>query len=209
MNKTWRKVAVFSATTLLVVMTNGAVFAADRVSLTDIEGRLANIESALYVPFKVQIAGGICDTGGAGTSNPLITIDSNAPSGVFLVTGVLVRTNDIPSTGFVALSLNRITIDGIAYDTRTANLTDNVGGTGVQESFDIMGTPVQVTANLNDHTPGGNVPHQIAADAAGNNDIPYELFCRTDDLDLTILNIMVTGWKRPSETVAVTYTPGD
>jgi hypothetical protein len=180
-----------------------------RVSLTDIEARLANIEAAQYVPFKVQIGGGICNTAAVGSANPQITIDGNAPSGTFMVTSVLVKTDDIPTTGFRFLSLNSMVLDGTRYDTKTPNLTGSSGGSGVLESFEILGAPVALTNDLDDHTVSASVPREIVANSAGSSDIRIELFCRTDIENLNILNVVVAGWKRPAETVTVTYTPGN
>lgn len=208
MNNSCTRFVVTMATGLLTLAWAGAALAQARISLTDIESRLANIEAAQYAPFKVQIGGGTCNTAAAGSANPRIIIDGNATTGTFLVTSVLVKTADIPLSGFVALSLNSIRIDGTSYDTRTPNLTGSAGGSGVQESFDILGTPVALSGDLNDHTPGANVPHQIVASSGGSSDIDIQLFCRSDVDDLDILNVVVSGWKQSSESVTVTYVPG-
>jgi hypothetical protein len=34
------------------------------------------------------------------------------------------------------------------------------------------------------------------------------MFCSSLDQDLTIDSILVAGWKRPADTVTVTYLPG-
>ncbi len=162
-----------------------------------------------YVPFKVEVAGGTCNTAAAGSANPLVTIDSDGVDGAFTVTGILMKTSDIPATGFAFLSINYLTVDGTLFDTRTANLTGNAGGSGVLESFDIMGTPVRLTGNLNDHTPGANFPHQIVAHSEGINDVSIQFFYRTDTVDLDILFVTVSGWKRAADTITVNYIPGN
>ncbi len=162
-----------------------------------------------YVPFKVEVLGGTCNTAAAGSANPLVTIDSDGVDGTFTVTGILMKTDNIPATGFVGLSINSVTVDGTSFDTRTANLTGNAGGTGVLESFDIMGTPVRLTSDSNDHTPGANFPHQIVAHSEGINDVSIQFFCRTDAVDLDILFVAVSGWKRAADTITVNYIPGN
>lgn len=186
-----------------------SVPAADRVSLTDIESRLANIEAASYVPFRVQIGGGLCNSAAVGSANPSITIDGNGPDGTFLINSVLMRTDGIPANGFQFLSTTRLSIDGTAYDVLTANLAGPGGGSAIQHSFDILGTPVRTTSSVSEYSPGGNFPHEIVANSPGSSDINIRLFCRTDVENLNILSISVSGWKRPSETVTVTYTPGN
>jgi len=188
---------------------SGAASAGGRVSLTDIEARLANIEATQYVPFKVQIGGGVCNSAAVGSSNPAITIDSDAASGTFMVTSVLIKTQDIPLAGFQFLSLNSLILDGISYDTKTPNLTGSSGGSGVQESFEMLGAPVALSGDLNDHTIGASVPREIVANSAGVGDIIFQMFCRSDVETMTIANVVVAGWKRPSETVTVTYSPGN
>jgi hypothetical protein len=172
------------------------------------ETLLAQILANLYVPFKVETLGGICNTAAVGSANPRIIIDSSGTSGSFVVSSVLVKTSDIPATGFQFLSLNSVTINGTLFDTSTANLTGNAGGTAVLESFDLLGAPVRRSSIVADYTPGGNVPHQIVADSAGFNDVDIQLFCRTDIEDLNIQTVVVAGWKRLDETITVTYVPG-
>jgi len=162
----------------------------------------------LYVPFKVGIAGGICNTAAIGSANPEIQIDGNAPGGTFLVNSILLKTDSVPINGFFSLNVNTVTIDGTRFDTRTATLVGHVEGTGVDHSVDIMGTPVRVTGSQDQYNPGGNFPHQIVANSAGASDIVVQFFCRSDLEDLNITTILVSGWKRAPETITVTYLPG-
>src|SRR5687767_7266995 len=53
----------------------------------------------VYVPFKVEIDGGICDSAGASTSNPEIEINGNGASGTFLVNSALLKTDSVPVSG--------------------------------------------------------------------------------------------------------------
>lgn len=167
--------------------------------------------NAVVVPFKVvDTAGGLCDSAGEGTSTPEVTIDSDGTSGSFVVTSIMLRTvaPGVPETGFEAFSINNVTIDGELFDTRTGDLLGPTDGSGVLESVDLMGTPVRRSGDRTDPTRGGNFPHQIVADSAGSDDIRITMFCSSDDADLSIEAVLVAGWKRPADTITVTYVPG-
>jgi hypothetical protein len=160
----------------------------------------------VYVPFLVQIAGGLCDSGPSPSSNPSITIDSNGTS-TFMVTSILIKRGPMNPVDFSFLSVNGVTIDGTAFDTRTGNLFGPLGTEyGPLQSADIMGMPVRQTGMTSG--PGGNFPHQIVADGAGAQDIVVRLFCRSDNRDMNIATILVAGLKKPADTVTVSYTPG-
>ena len=77
---------------------------------------------------------------------------------------VTIAPPGIPTSGFQFLSVNSVAIDGERFDTGTGTLMGPTAGTGVAESFDIMGTPVGRTQSPGDLKPGGNFPHQIVAD---------------------------------------------
>lgn len=166
---------------------------------------------AQVVPFKVVISGGLCDSAGSGTSTPEIVIDSDGAEGEFVVTSILLKTEapGIPETGFRDLTLNHIGIDGELFDTQTGNLMGPAGGSGVLESADILGTPVRRSEDHEAPPLGGNVPHQIVAQSTGASDVLVELFCSSTDDDLNFETILVAGWKRPADTITVTYTPGN
>lgn len=164
------------------------------------------------VPFKVSdTTGGICNTAAVGSANPEIHIDSDGTSGNFVVTSILIKTGGtgVPTTGFTALSINTVTIDGLKFDTRTGNLVGATDGSAVLESADLMGTPVRRSSFSGDKEPGGNFPHQIVAESDGNTDIKIRLFCRTDDSDLDISAVAVSGWKQTDENISVSYIPGN
>jgi hypothetical protein len=38
--------------------------------------------------------------------------------------------------------------------------------------------------------------------------VELELFCSTTDQDISFDTILVAGWKRPADSVTVTYVPG-
>lgn len=159
-----------------------------------------------YVPFKVQISGGLCDSGPSPSSNPQITIDNDSAS-TFVVTSILIKRGPMNPVDFSFLSVNTVTIDGTSFDTRTSNLFGPIGGEfAVLQSADIMGMPVR-QQGMNSR-PGGNVPHQIVAEGAGPGDIVVRLFCRSDNRNMDIATILVAGWKVPGTMVTVTYTPG-
>lgn len=161
-----------------------------------------------YVPFKVQIDGGLCDSALAATSNPEIHIDGNGASGTFLVDSILLKTDNAPLGAFRDLSVNSVTIDGTLFDTRTANLVGPADGSGVQHSADLMGTPVRVASDPAAYNPGGNFPHELVANSAGADDIAIQLFCSLSGDDMNIDTILVSGWKRPAEVITVSYVPG-
>jgi hypothetical protein len=159
-----------------------------------------------YVPFKVQINGGLCDSGPSPSSNPSITIDNDSVF-TFMVTSIIIKRGPMNPVDFTFLSVNSVSIDGTLFDTRTANLFGPIGGEfGVLQSADIMGMPVRQTSFTS--RPGGNVPHTIVADGAGAGDIVVRLFCRSDNRSMNIATILVAGWKVPGSTVTVSYTPG-
>ncbi len=203
----------------------------DRAPATDIQRQLAAISAQLnqlgamsselnqlvarshnvrqpYVPFKVESAGGLCDSGPSGSSNPKIVIDSDGRA-TFVVTSILVKRGFMNPVDFTFLSVNSVEIDGTVFDTRTGNLFGPLGGEfAVMQSADILGMPVRLAGLLPDPQPGGNVPHQIVADGDGDLDIRVQLFCRSDFQDMNIETILVAGWKKPRDTVSVTYVPG-
>lgn len=162
-----------------------------------------------YVPFKVESAGGLCDSAASPSSNPHIVIDSDGRA-PFVVTSIMVKRGPMNPVDFLFLSLNSVEIDGTVFETRTANLFGPLGGEfAVMQSADIMGMPVRQAGLLPDPQPGGNVPHQIVADGNGADDIRVQLFCRSDSRDMSLETILVAGWKRARDTVSVTYLPGD
>jgi hypothetical protein len=165
---------------------------------------------AQVVPFKVVIPGGLCDSAGQGTSTPALTIDSDGAEGEFVVTSILLGTTPpgIPTTGFEAFSINLVDIDSTRFFTRSGNILGPTDGDGVYESADIMGMPVRRNGDSDAPLAGGNFPHQIVAQSAGSGDIHIEFFCSTDDTDVSFAEIQVSGWKRPADTVTVTFTPG-
>ena len=163
------------------------------------------------VPFmELDFTGGICNTAVEGSANPEIIINSDGVEGHFVVTSVLLKTDGtgVPTTGFFALSINSVRIDGTLFDTRTGNLVGATDGSGVLESADLMGTPVRRSSFSGDQEPGGNFPHQIVAESDGNEDIRIRLFCRSDDEDLDIAVVAASGWKHPDDTITVTLVPG-
>lgn len=163
-------------------------------------------EAQALVPFKVTTEGGICNTASSPSANPEILIDGNR---LFVVTSILIRTGPQNPSGYEFLSINSLRINGLLFDTRTGNLTGPVSGTGVNESADLMGTPIRRTSDPDTDLPGGNFPHQIVAAGSGENDIEIQLFCRADDQDLEIDMVLVAGWKRPRDVITVVYEPGN
>ena len=179
--------------------------------LTVIQQQLDAISArldALYVPFKVQVAGGLCDSGPSGSSNPRIVIDSDGAS-PFQVDSILIKRAFQNPTDFTFLALNGVEVDGTFFETRTANLFDPLFGEfAVQQAADIMGMPVRRGGTINSGKPGGNVPHRIVAEGDGSEDVKVMLFCRSDLQDLSIETVLVAGWKKPTDTITVTYVPG-
>jgi hypothetical protein len=159
-----------------------------------------------YVPFKVQIPGGLCDSGPSPSSNPAIVIDSDGTD-PFVVTSILVRRGVMNPVDFMFLSLNTVRINGTGFDTRAGNLLHPIGGEfAVLQAVDLLGTPVR--PRLDDERVGGNVPHQIVADGDGPEDIHVRLFCRSDLQDMNLDTVLVAGWKKPAASIAVSYVPG-
>lgn len=168
------------------------------------------------VPFSVQAEGGLCDSGPSPSSNPAINIEGTG-SNLFVITSILVKTAPQPSgqEGYTFLTVNTVRIDGASYDTRTGNIVGSADGFGVQESADLMGTPVRIDSPVPlSSVPrmaspaGGSFPHQIVADSNGAGDVRVTLFCRSDTHPLSVESVRVSGWKSPDDTIAVTYTPG-
>ena len=194
-----------------------AVYSPD-YGLGEIKDEINNLKNALdaagqnsLVPFKiVNSTGGICNTAASGSANPQILIEGDGSEGNFVVTSILLKTagTGVPITGFFALSINSVTINGMKFDTRTGNLVGATDGSGVLESADLMGTPVRRSNFGGTQNPGGNFPHQIVASSNGLNDILVRLFCRSDIEDLNIAAVAVSGWKKAGENISVTYIPG-
>jgi len=186
----------------------GAAFAQAAIinGLQQINGKL----DAVVVPFKVVAAGGLCDSAGQGTSTPEIVIDSDGTEGEFVVTSILIGTTPpgIPETGFESLTVNHLEIDGDRFYIRTGNLLGPTDGLGVYEAMDLMGTPVRRNGDNDAPLAGGNFPHQIVAQSNDTDDIHIDFFCSSDDVDLSFDHILVAGWKRPADTVTVTFVPG-
>lgn len=180
-------------------------FQAIQDQLDDISAQL----DALYVPFKVQIPGGLCNSMTAGSANPKILIDSDG-SDPFTLGSVLIKRAPQNPVDFTFLTVNGVTINGTFFETRTGNLFDPLFGEfAVQQGADIMGMPVRRGGSIDDAKPGGNVPHLIVAEADGSPDVSFTLFCRSDNQDLEIEAILVAGWKKPADAISVTYVPGD
>jgi hypothetical protein len=181
--------------------------------LAAISAQLTELQAAvqladLYVPFKVEIAGCLCDSGPSPSSNPEIVIDSNGTD-AFVVTSILIKRGFMNPVDFMFLSVNSVQINGTGFDTRTGNLFGPIGGEfGVLQSADILGMTVRQTSIV-DPAPGGNVPHQIVAGGSGAQDVKVELFCRSDNQDMNLATILVAGWKKPGDTISVTYVPGN
>lgn len=179
-----------------------------QLQLTQLEALVAKAAD-LYAPFKVEIAGGLCDSGPSPSSNPEILIDSNGTDN-FVVTSILVKRGFMNPVDFTFLSVNTVRVNGVSFDTRTGNLFGPIGGEfGVLQSADILGMAVRQTSAIVDSVPGGNVPHQIVASGAGAEDIKVRLFCRSDNQDMNLATILVAGWKKPGDTITVTYIPGN
>jgi hypothetical protein len=177
--------------------------------LDTIDGKLdALAEAGGLVPFKVEAPGGICNTAAFPSANPEILIDSDGED-PFVVTSILIGTGPQNPSGYEFLSINSVRINGLLFDTRTGNLVAPVGGFGVNESADLMGTPIRRASLTADEEPGGNFPHQIVAEGTGTDDIEIQLFCRADSFDLDIDFVLVAGWQPPDDLITATYTPGN
>jgi len=181
--------------------------------LDGIDGQLDDIDAALdqlanrYVPFVVQVPGGLCNAAMTNSANPEIQIENDG-TGPFVVTSVLIRRGFLETVDFMFLSVNGVVIDGSRFDTRTRNIFLDPSGTqtAVFHSADIMGMPVRLATQVGaNHDPGGNVPHQIVADAT----VDFMLFCRSDNRDFDIDRVRVSGWRLPDDTISVFYVPGN
>ena len=177
-----------------------------RAELTQLKTGTAKADD-LYVPFKVEIAGGLCDSGPSPSSNPEIIIDSDGTA-TFAVTSILVKRALMDPVDFMFLSVNTVSINGTSFDTRTANLFSQIGPEfGVLQSADILGMPVRQASIINPEA-GGNVPHQIVASGEGAEDIKVQLFCRSDNRDMSLATILIAGWKKSADKISVAYVPG-
>ena len=175
--------------------------------MQDLNARLAK----QVVPFTVvDTTGGLCDSAGVGTSNPNLEIDSDGADGEFVVTSILFLTTlpGVPDTGFLGFQVNHVEVDSQRFHTRTGNLLGPTDGPGVYESVDVMGAPVRRSSDSESPIAGGNFPHEIVAESANTDDIHINFFCGTDDDDVSFSAIKVSGWKRPADTITLTFTPG-
>ncbi|MEM6641319.1 MAG: hypothetical protein AAF610_15630 [Pseudomonadota bacterium] len=212
-----RKNVIFAAGILAgagAVWAGAAVAGGGRVSLVDIEQALSEISDNQYIPFKTQISGGTCNAAADGASVPLIIIDSNGTAGTFAVNSIHVATSGLSGAGSnLRVELNEMRIDGTLFSFKTDTLVaDSASGSSIRESFDILGAPIRSGISLgvaaNSVYTAGRVPHELVADSAGSSDIRVQLFCRSDSIDVSLNTITVTGWKRASDTITVSYTPG-
>ena len=161
------------------------------------------------VPFVVEIPAGLANSAGVGSANPEILIDSDGDDGYFLVNSILLKSN-VPSTGFLALSVNSVTLNGTEFDTRTYSVVDFVDGSGVDHSADLMGMPTrQTSVSDTDRATGGNFPNELIAENAGTSNIEIRMFARSDDSDLSVDTVRVSGWKKPGDNISVSYVPGN
>jgi hypothetical protein len=165
-------------------------------------------------PFRVlNNTGGLCDEEGPATSTAQIQID-NTGVDEFVVTGILIKTDVEGTTSSpIYVSINSVTINDFRFDTRTDNVVKPGSVQGAMLSADLMGTPVRLgPLGTSPQGPGsgGNFPHQIVAGATSDGaDIRVTLFCRSDDTDVAITAIEVSGWKSRDDTVTVRYAgPG-
>ena len=155
----------------------------------------------------MEIPGGLANSALAGSANPEIYIDSDGQAGTFVVTSIVIKTN-VPGSGFQYLLVNRHIVDGTLFDTRTQNLVTALGS-AVRESADLMGAPIRVDSLGGTAPPtGGTFPSEIVAENAGVDDIRVTLFARSDLFDMDIETVAVCGWKRPKDTISVSYVPG-
>lgn len=176
-------------------------------------GQLAsNISVNEIAPFRaLNSSGGLCNSAQAPSGNPVIQID-NTGLDEFTVTGILIKTSGVPAgSGVVSLSIDRVAINGVEFDTRTESLLGPTDGSAVFESVDLMGTLVRRGAlGSRVAQSGGNFPHQIVAKAdLDSPDIEITMSCRSDFEDFSITAIAVSGWKFKADGVTVTYIPGD
>jgi len=182
---------------------------------TPVESILAQLDAInarlddLYVPFKVEIPGGMCNSMAAPSANPKIIIDSDGAD-PFTVTSLIVKRGFQNPVDFLFLSVNEITINGTVLAGPTGNLFDPVFGQFLlTQGADIMGMPVRRGGDVGNAEPGGNLPHEIVAEGDSPEDVRVQLFCRSDERDLEIETVLVAGWKKPTDTITVTYIPGN
>ena len=175
--------------------------------IADIDSNVEDLVTQQYVPFSVQIPGGLCDEAGAnGSANPEILVETDGED-TFVLNSILIKRGQMfPDVDFLFISVNSLVIDGTNFDTRTENifLDTTQSQTAVLHSADILGMPIRIGSLNNDNTEGGVVPNQVVAD----DSVKVRMFCRTDGAeDFNIGVIRVSGWKRPADNISVTYTP--
>lgn len=157
------------------------------------------------VPFAVEVPGGMANSAAVGSANPEIILDCDGDDGHLIVSSILIKSN-VPSTGFQFFRVNDLTLNGTEFDTRTINLIGLTDGSGVNESADLMGTPVRAGSTGDT---GGCFPREIIAENAGTDNVRVRFFARSDDSDLSVSTVRVSGWKRAEDTITLTYVPGN
>lgn len=175
-------------------------------AIAGIDSDLGDLAAQQYVPFSVQIFGGLCDEKDQdGSANPEILIETDGED-TFVLNSILIKRGNLhPLVDFMFISVNALVIDGTTFDTRTGNifLDPSQTQTAVRHSADILGMPIRI-GQIGSETEGGVVPNQVVAD----DSVKVEMFCRTDgaeDFDVSV--VRVSGWKRPEDNISVTYTP--
>jgi hypothetical protein len=172
-----------------------------QTTLEELVQRRLNDTPKPMVPFAVEVPGGLCTSQRDDDStNPRIIINGTSTNGnhEFVVNSVLI----IKTGGRerFSLELEAITIDGTRFDTKTDAILDRFGG-----AADLMGMGIRT---INEPM-GGNVPHQIVASTADNNDVQFTLFCQSSSSDFGISTVRVSGWKNPNDVISVSWIPGD
>jgi len=177
---------------------NTGVSAATETQIDDIETDVETLENNQYVPFKAQTTSGItCDAAGGSGTTRFIIIDGDGTTGHFIVTSVSVFFFGVDSASDI-IKLSSFKVDTF---TRSVNSIDLIGTGTAQHQFELLGIALIDT--------DAKMVRQIAALSTGTEDIKLNIFCNagtTSDIFLIAGDVLVSGWKKPLDTISVSIT---
>ena len=184
------------------------------IKVDSVQEKVDLILGSMMVPFRTTIGGGLCDSAGAGTSNPEIDINGELSGATFVVNSILIQTSSFTELNRI-FSVNSVTADGAFFQTSTSRIFDTLandppGDGTVAPGFDLMGLRLRESQNGGSPDEGGVFPTQIVATSEDDvDDINVRFFCRSDTTDWNIARISVAGMKQVDDVISVSYTSGN
>ncbi|MGH9923452.1 MAG: hypothetical protein ACRD38_11940, partial [Nitrososphaerales archaeon] len=139
-----------------------------------------------------------CDVNDGTGDTDRIIINSDGTDGTFMVNSIVVEVG-IDAIGDV-VQVEGLRVDGVNFDFDQSVVNDLTGLNSNRMAFDIIGASILGS---------GRYVQTIVAESDTTPDIEVELFCDADGVgDITIgdEDIIVSGWKKPTENISITYS---